>query len=63
MAKKMYVIDTNSPENSEFLKSAWAGEGYPTKKIANDHLKFWKAHGMFQNEKLTISTEDAPSGW
>ena len=63
MAKKMYCIDTDSPNNSEFLKSAWAGEGYATRKEANEHLKFWKANGMFKNEKLTIVTEDAPAGW
>lgn len=57
---KMYVIDTDSPNNSEFLKSMWAGEGYATRKDANEHLKFWKSRGMFQNEKLTIGTEEAP---
>ena len=61
MAKHiMYVIETNRPYDSEFLKSAWAGEGYPRKRDAQEHLKYWKAHGMFQNEKLTIGTEEAP---
>lgn len=62
MARKhiMYVIDTDHPYDSEFLKSAWAGEGYSRKRDAQSHLKFWKENGMFQNEKLTISTEEAP---
>jgi hypothetical protein len=61
MAKKsiMYVIETSNP-NGEFVRSAWAGEGYPRKRDAQAHLKFWKENGMFQNEKLTISTEEAP---
>ena len=63
MAKKMYVIETNSPYNSEFLKSAWAGEGYATKRDALSHLKFWKERGMFKNETLTVGVEDAPAGW
>lgn len=63
MAKKMWVIDTDHPYDSEFLKSAWAGEGYVKKSEAQAHLKFWKEHNMFQNEKLTIVSEDAPAGW
>ena len=63
MAKKMWVIETDHPYDSEFLKSAWAGEGYPRKSDAQAYLKFWKEHGMFQNEKLTIGTEEAPPGW
>ena len=57
---KMYVIDTDRPSSSEFLKSAWAGEGYAKKSEAQAHLKFWKERGMFQNEKLSISVEEAP---
>jgi len=63
MAKKMYVIDTDHPYDSEFLKSAWAGEGYPRKSDALQHIKFWKEHNMFMNEKLTVSVEEAPAGW
>lgn len=65
MAKKniMYVIETNRPYDSEFLKSAWAGEGYPRKRDAQAHLKFWKENGMFKNETLTIGTEEAPDGF
>lgn len=63
MAKKMYVIDTDHPYDSEFLKSAWAGEGYPRKSVALQHIKFWKEHNMFTNEKLTVSVEEAPAGW
>ena len=62
MAKKniMYVIDTDHPYDSEFLKSAWAGEGYPRKRDAQEHIKFFKEHNMFPNENLSISTEEAP---
>ena len=63
MAKKMWIIKTDHPYDSEFLKSVWAGEGYPRKSDAQAHLKFWKERGMFQNEKLTIGTEDAPPRW
>jgi len=62
MAKKMYVIETDHP-SGEFVKSIWAGEGYARKRDAQEHLKYWKEHGMFQNEKLTIGTEEAPPGW
>ena len=62
MAKKMYVIETNKP-NGGFVQSAWAGEGYATKREAQEHLKFWKERGMFTDEKLTIGVEDAPPGW
>lgn len=62
-SKKMYVIETDHPHDSEFLKSAWAGEGYATKRDAASHLKFWKEHGMFKNENLTIGVEEAPPGW
>lgn len=58
----MYVIET-SDLNGEFAHSAWAGEGYPRKRDAQEHLKFWKKNGMFQNEKLTIGTEEAPNGF
>lgn len=61
--KKMFVIETNRPYDSEFLKSIWAGEGYPRKRDAQAHLKFWKEHGMFKNETLTIGTEEAPPGF
>jgi len=61
--KKMYVIETDHPYDSEFLKSAWAGEGYPRKRDAQAHLKFWKERGMFKNETLTIGTEEAPDGF
>lgn len=61
MAKKiMYVIETNRPCDGEFVKSAWCGEGYARKSEAKQHLDFWKKHGMFLNEKLTIGTEEAP---
>lgn len=63
MAKKMYVIDTDRPYDSEFLKSAWAGEGYATRREAQAHIKFFKERGMFKNETLTIGVEDAPAGW
>ena len=65
MAKKkiMYVIETDHPYDSEFLRSAWAGEGYPRRRDAQEHLKFWKERGMFKNETLTIGTEDAPDGF
>ena len=59
----MYVIETDHPYNSEFLRSAWASEGYPRKRDAQAHLKFWKEHGMFKNETLTIGTEVAPDGF
>ena len=64
MARKdtMYVIETDNP-NGEFVKSAWAGEGYPRKRDAQAHLDFWKKNGMFRNEKLTIGTEEAPRGF
>ena len=64
MARKdiMYVIETNNP-NGEFVHSVWAGEGYPRKRDAMAHLKFWKERGMFKNETLTIGVEDAPTGW
>ena len=64
MARKniMYVIETSDP-NGEFVHSAWAGEGYPRKRDAQEHLKVWKEHGVFTNEKLTIGTEEAPAGF
>ena len=61
--KMMYVIETDRPYDSEFLKSAWAGEGYPRKRDAQEHIKFFKEHNMFPNEKLTIGKEEAPIGW
>ncbi len=61
-SKKMYVIETSDP-NGEFAHSAWAGEGYPSKRDAQEHIKFWKARGMFKNETLTIGVEDAPDGF
>ena len=61
--RKMYVIETDHPYDSEFLRSAWAGEGYPRKRDAQEHLKFWKERGMFKNETLTIGTEEAPDGF
>lgn len=60
MAKNiMYVIETSNP-CGEFANSAWAGEGYATRAEAKAHLDFWKKNGMFKNEKLTISKEEAP---
>lgn len=56
---KMYVISSNKP-NGEFVKSAWAGEGYPRKRDAQEHIKFWEKHNMFKDEILTIETEEAP---
>ena len=61
--RKMYVIETDHPYDSEFLRSPWAGEGYAKKKDAQSHLKFWEENGMFMNETLTIGTEDAPDGF
>ena len=58
----MYVIETSDP-NGEFAHSAWAGEGYPSKRDAKAHLDFWKKTGKFKNETLTIGTEEAPDGF
>ena len=62
MAKKMYVIETSNP-NGEFAHSAWAGEGYPHKRDAKEHIKWFKDHNMFPNETLTVGVEDAPDGF
>ena len=61
--RKMWVIDTDRPYDSEFLKSVWAGEGYAKKSEANAHIKFWKENGMFKNETLTVVAEEAPDGF
>lgn len=46
MQKHFYTclpLDPNSEEGKKFLNSAWAGEGYDSKKDANEHKRFFES--------------------
>ena len=37
-----YPVNPNSEEGKKFIGSIWCGEGYDTKKDANEHKKFFE---------------------